>query len=319
MSDHTPVLVKEVLELLNPKPGDILLDATLGHGGHSKAFLEAAGEGARVIGVDADEEALAVAKQTLKEYGDSVTYLQQNFVDVPDTQVNAILFDLGIGSHQIADDARGFSFSSEGPLTMQYGEADSLPDAHLEPINVLTRRLGHYPDASELLDLLSPMALADMVRTYGEERYAGVVGNAIAGGRPFASAKKLADAIEKAVPKFYEKGRIHPATRTFQALRLATNRELEVLESVLPKAVERLLPGGALAVISFHSLEDRIVKQYFRKASATCICPPEQPMCTCEYTPQLTIVTKRPIVAGEEERQKNPRSRSAKLRGARKV
>ncbi len=318
MSEHTPVLVKEVLEMFQPKPGDALLDATLGHGGHAKAFLDAAGAGAKVIGVDADEEALNVAKQTLAPYGDSVTYRKQNFVDLPKVQVNAILFDLGIGSHQIADEARGFSFSSEGPLTMQYGEADSLPDAQLEPINVLTRRLNHYPDASELLNFLSPMALADMVKVYGEERYAGVVGNAIAGGRPFASAKKLASEIEKAVPKFYEKGRIHPATRTFQALRLATNRELEVLESVLPNAVERLLPGGILAVISFHSLEDRIVKRYFRSAAAKCVCPPDQPICTCAHTPQLTILTKRPIIAGEEERERNPRSRSAKLRAARR-
>ncbi|MDA1169005.1 MAG: 16S rRNA (cytosine(1402)-N(4))-methyltransferase RsmH [bacterium] len=318
MSDHTPVLVREVIELFHPKPGDVLLDATLGHGGHAKAFLDAAGSGAKVIGIDADEEALTVAKEKLKAFGDNVTYLKQNFAELPDVKVNAILFDLGIGSHQIADDARGFSFSSEGPLTMQYGAADSLPDANLEPINVLTRRLNHYPDASELLDFLSPMALADMVKEYGEERYAGVVGNAIAGGRPFASAKKLASVIEKAVPKFYEKGRIHPATRTFQALRLATNRELEVLESVLSIVAERLLPSGVLAVISFHSLEDRIVKHYFRKASAACICPIEQPICNCEYTPQLTILTKRPIIAGEEERERNPRSRSAKLRAARR-
>lgn len=318
MSEHTPVLVQEVLELLAPKPGDILLDATLGHGGHSKAFLDAAGQGAKVIGVDADQEALSIAKETLALYGDAVTYHQGNFFSLPEVQVNAILFDLGIGSHQIADESRGFSFSSEGPLAMQYGTYETLPDSHLEPINVLAQRLGHYPEASELLDFLSPIALADMVRFYGEEKYAGVVGNAIAEGRPFATAKKLANAIEKAVPKFYEKGRIHPATRTFQALRLAVNRELEVLEATLPKAVKRLLPNGVIAVISFHSLEDRIVKQYFRKESASCICPPEQPICTCEHTPQLEILTKRPVIATNEEVQKNPRSRSAKLRAAKK-
>lgn len=318
MSEHTPVLVREVITLLDPKPGDILLDATLGHGGHSKAFLDAAGEGARVIGVDADEAALNVARENLASYGDRVTYIQGNFFTLPDENVNAILFDLGIGSHQIADTTRGFSFSSEGPLSMQYGSYENLPDSFLEPINVLTRRLDRYPDAHDLLDFLSPIELTEMVRVYGEERYAGVVGNAIAEGRPFASAKKLANAIEKAVPKFYEKGRIHPATRTFQALRLAANRELEVLEGVLPEAVKRLIPGGVLAVISFHSLEDRIVKQYFRKASATCICPPEQPVCTCEYTPQLTILTKKPVIATPEEIEKNPRSRSAKLRGAKK-
>ncbi len=318
MKQHIPVLVHEVLELLNPKAGDILLDATLGHGGHAKAFLEAAGEGSQVIGLDADEGALGIAKETLAEYGDRVTYHRGNFFALPDTKVNAILFDLGIGSHQIADETKGFSFSSEGPLNMQYGSYDHLPDSFLEPINVLSRRIDRYPDAHELLDFLSPIALTEMVRLYGEERYAGVVGNAIAENRPFASAKKLGMVIEKAVPKFYEKGRIHPATRTFQALRLAANRELEVLTEVLPEAVNRLLPGGILAVISFHSLEDRIVKQYFRKASATCICPPGQPICTCEYTPQLEILTKRPVIATEEEREQNPRSRSAKLRAAKK-
>ena len=327
MSEHVPVLAQEVMNLLEPKAGDTLLDATLGHGGHAKAFLDEAGEDAKVIGVDADEKALEVAKETLAAYGDAVTYHKGNFyelftlsgVEGPDLHANAILFDLGIGSHQLGDIDRGFSFSSDAPLNMKYGEPTSLPDSHLEPINVLTRRLGHYPDAHELIDYLSPTALADMVRHYGEERFAGVVGNAIAEGRPFASAKRLAAAIEKAVPKFYEKGRIHPATRTFQALRLATNRELEVLEQVLPEATKLLLEDGVLAVISFHSLEDRIVKQYFRKASADCICDPKQPICTCEHEPTLAILTKRPLVANEEERAKNPRSRSAKLRAAKKI
>lgn len=319
MSEHTPVLVEEVIKLLSPKPGDTLLDATLGHGGHARAFLEAAGEGASVIGVDADEDALAVARENLKEYKDRVTYTQGNFFSLPEVQVHAILFDLGIGSHQIADGKRGFSFSSEAPLKMQYGEADSLPQSHLEPINELTRKLNHYPDAHELLDLLSPLALADMVRIYGEERYAGVVANAISGSRPVGTAKALAKVIEEAVPKSYEKGRIHPATRTFQALRIAVNRELEVLEAALPKAVERLLPGGVLAVISFHSLEDRIVKRYFKSEATGCICPPQQAVCTCDHKARLTLLTKKPLVASEEEKKKNPRSRSAKLRAAQKI
>lgn len=319
MTEHIPVLVREVLELLQPKNGDVLLDATLGHGGHAKAFLDFAGNTSRVVGIDADEAALAAAKETLAPYADRVTYHHGNFLDIPEGQYDAMLFDLGIGSHQIADSKRGFSFSSEGPLMMRYGQEGQLPPSWLPAINDLTQKIGHYPDAHELLDKLSPMALADMVRMYGEERYAGVVGNAIAEGRPFASAKQLASAIEKAVPKSYEKGRIHPATRTFQALRLAVNRELEVLEAVLPKAVDALLPGGIIAVISFHSLEDRIVKRYFRQASRDCICPPEQAICTCNHKQILEILTKRPITATEDEIQVNPRSRSAKLRGGKRV
>jgi len=319
MIEHIPVLVREVLALIDPKPGDVLLDATLGHGGHAKAFLDAAGEGAKLIGIEADEKALAVAKETLAEYGEAVTYHHGNFYNLPDVQVNAVLFDLGIGSHQIADTQKGFSFSSEGPLAMRYGEEGTLPKSKLPAINELTQKLNHYPDAHELLDLLSPMALADMVRVYGEERYAGVVGNAIAEGRPFASAKQLASAIEKSVPKSYEKGRIHPATRTFQALRIAVNRELEVLEAALPKAVGKLLPGGVIAVISFHSLEDRIVKRYFKQASRDCVCPPEQAICTCDHKQALEILTKRPITATEDELKENPRSRSAKLRAGKRI
>lgn len=316
MSEHIPVLVHEVLTLLNPRPDDTLLDATLGHGGHAKAFLDAAGDGSRVIGIDADSAALEMAKQTLAPYGDRVTYHLGNFYELPDVRPNAILFDLGIGSHQIADETRGFSFASLGSLSMRYGEHASLPDSLLASVNNLTQKLQRYPDTEDIVNGLSPIALAELVRVYGEERYAGVVGNAIAHGRPFASAKKLAKALEDALPTFYEKGRIHPATRTFQALRLAVNRELEVLEAALPKAVDRLVPGGKIAVISFHSLEDRIVKQYLRGEAQGCICPPEQIVCVCNHKPRLRILTKRPITANDEEQQTNPRSRSAKLRGA---
>lgn len=315
MSEHIPVLVSEVLELLNPKPGDTLLDATLGHGGHAKAFLDSASD-TKVIGIDADGAALEIAKQTLISYGDRVTYIHSNFYEVPDVRVNAVLMDLGIGSHQIADEMRGFSFTSSGTLSMRYGDHTSLPDSYLASINNVTQKLQRYPDTEDIVHYLSPIELSELVRVYGEEKYAGVVGNAIAGGRPYASAKKLAEALKEALPAFYEKGRIHPATRTFQALRLAVNRELEVLEATLPKAVRSLVPGGRIAVISFHSLEDRIVKRYFRAEAQGCVCPPEQVVCVCEHKPTLEILTKRPVTATEEEQQTNPRSRSAKLRGA---
>lgn len=319
MSEHIPVLIKEVIELLDPKPGDTLLDGTLGHGGHARAFLEKAGDDSRVIGIDADEQALAEAKENLKEYGDRVTYIHGNFYEIPNTTVQAELLDLGIGSHQIADEARGFSFSAEGELDMQYGPHADLPDSHISSLNDFTRKIGHYPNAHELVHGLSPLGLSDLIRVYGEERYSGVIANAIVDARPIKGAKELARVIADAVPKTYEHGRIHPATRTFQALRIAVNRELEVLEAALPKAVEILEDGGVLAVISFHSLEDRIVKNYFREQAKSCICPPEQPICTCDHPPTLTILTKKPIIAGEEEITKNPRARSAKLRGARKL
>ncbi len=318
MSEHIPVLVKEVMNLLNPKTGDTLLDATLGHGGHARAFLDAA-QDTRVIGVDADEAALASAKENLIAYGERVTYLLGNFYNLPKEKTQAILFDLGIGSHQISDSGRGFSFKVEGPLNMMYGEHEDLPESWLAPINVLTKRLGHYPNAQELLDGLSPIAITDVLRTYGEERYAGVIANAICSARPIAGAKQLATIIADAVPKSYEHGRIHPATRTFQALRIAVNRELEVLEAVLPKAVGALASGGVLAVISFHSLEDRIVKRYFKKESAACICLPEQPICVCNHPPTVQILTKKPVTATQEEQKINPRARSAKLRGVKKI
>src|SRR3989344_5839899 len=194
MSEHIPVLVKEVMQLLEPKPGDALLDGTLGHGGHARAFLETAGEGSRVIGIDADESALVEAKKNLKEFGDRVTYIHGNFSNLPKGAVQAELFDLGIGSHQLADDARGFSFTSQGALHMQYGDHENLPDSWIPQINDLARQI--------------------------------------------ADTKHLVEVIVASVPKSYEHGRIHPATRTFQALRMAVNRELEVLEAMLPQALQ---------------------------------------------------------------------------------
>jgi 16S rRNA (cytosine1402-N4)-methyltransferase len=319
MSEHIPVLVREVIELLQPKPGHTLLDATLGHGGHAKAFLEAAGDDSTVIGIDADAAALAVARQTLAQYGDRVQFQEGNFLTLPDVTVDAILFDLGIGSHQLSDEERGFSFTSSGPLSMKYGTHETLPPSRIAAINDLTQKLQRYPDADDLVNRLSPIALSEVIQMYGEERFAGVAANAIAGARPIVDAATLAKLLQGALPKFYEKGRIHPATRTFQALRLAVNRELEVLERVLPQAVERLRTGGVIAVISFHSLEDRIVKRYMRQEAKGCICPPQQVVCICGHTPRIEILTKRPVIASEEEKQTNPRSRSAKLRAARKT
>jgi len=213
-----------------------------------------------------------------------------------------ILFDLGLGSHQLSDASRAFSFASPASLKVAYGELNSLPPARLQSLNALERHLGYPPDVADILSGLTAADLAELIRFYGEERYAQRVAQALKASLPIPDGRRLAQTVADALPSGYEHGRIHPATRTFQALRLAVNRELEVLEIALPQALELLKPGGVVAVISFHSLEDRIVKQFFRAHKA-----------------ELEILTKKPVRAGESEVKKNPRSRSAKLRAAKKL
>lgn len=315
---HIPVVVQEVLQLFSPQPGDCLLDATVGHGGHAQAYLEATSPDGTVIGLDADEQALTVARQRLMKYGARVRLIHANFGELNDAlkrggmveegersfhamSPHHILFDLGLGSHQLSDSARGFSFTSSGPLRMAYGELKALPPAHVQALNALERHLGYLPDVSELLTGLSVRDFAHVIRFYGEERYAEAVAHALKRSLPITTSEELARVIAEAVPQGYEHGRIHPATRTFQALRLAVNRELETLEAALPEALA-LLPGsGVIAVISFHSLEDRIVKNFFRT-----------------HRDELEVLTKKPLRASEAEIKQNPRSRSAKLRAARK-
>ncbi|MFH1353667.1 MAG: 16S rRNA (cytosine(1402)-N(4))-methyltransferase RsmH [bacterium] len=307
---HRPVLTEEILALFQLKSGGRLLDATLGHGGHTAAYLTVA-SGSTVVGLDADPRALNQAKQNLKQFGDRVTYLHANFANLQDSltgggilppKFSHILFDLGLGSHQLADTRRGFSFQSSGPLSMRYGELRHMPDSHLTAVNHLTERLGHYPDAIELIMGLTPEQLAELIRFYGEERYARRIAAAIKSAPgPLRDAAALAQVIASSTKTGYERGRIHSATRTFQALRLAVNRELEALEVVLPQAVDLLETKGVLAVISFHSLEDRIVKYFFRQHE------------------NLEVLTKRPVTASQEEITNNPRARSAKLRAARLI
>lgn len=331
---HTPVLVTEVLELFAPVSGDRLLDATVGLGGHAAAYLERTAPDGRVVGLDADPQALAVARTALASYGERVELIQGRFATLQDSVTgggmlkqgskvsplfNHILFDLGIGSHQLSDAGRGFSFQAGTNLTMHYGPVEWLPPAQVEALNMLERRLGGYPDVRDILIHLTVDEVAEIIRTYGEERYAGRIARVLTDAESLVSAHQVAELIAQAVPPAYRHGRIHPATRTFQALRLAVNRELESLRVALSQAVNLLTPGGLLAVISFHSLEDRIVKHSFRQAAATCVCPPHQPECTCEHTPTLEIITKRPLQAAPAELHQNPRARSAKLRVARKL
>lgn len=307
---HVPVLVAEVLAHAAPGPKDRLLDATLGHGGHAAAWLDGA-PGTTVVGFEADPEAVAVAQQQLAPYGERVTYVNRNFASLKDSIIGGgilpefthVLFDLGIGSHQLADTQRGFSFQSGATLTMRYGDQTNLPDAQLASLNHLSRRLNELPDVPELLAYLSADELADVIWTYGEERYSRRIARALKEAPLPATAQEAADRVARAVPAVYRHGRLHPATRTFQALRLAVNHELEALSAALPQALELLAPSGTLLVISFHSLEDRIVKRFMKDRAAS---------------GQLAILTKKPVTPTEIEINRNPRARSAKLRVSRR-
>lgn len=334
---HLPVLTAEIIDLFRPAPTDTLLDATIGTGGHALAYLAASGPNGKVIGLDTDAKAVAAARHYLVEYHDRVTLLTANFAFLKDSLMGGgilgqeatspsvaqsmetdgqnalpgvsnqntskglfthILFDLGIGSHQLDDPTAGFSFQSDGPLNMRFGTGEQLPDSSFQCVNYVTQRLGHLPTAYELIARLSVPELTLIIRTLGEEKYAGRIAEAIKSHLP-ATTHELSGTVAQAVPAHYEHGRINPATRTFQALRLAVNRELEAIAQALPQAVDLLSENGTIAVISFHSLEDRIVKQFFRQSS-------------------LSLVTKKPITAAADEIKRNPRSRTAKLRAARK-
>ena len=313
---HTPVLLEEVIGLFSPKPGNSLVDVTLGHGGHTATYLSETAPDGEVVGLDADPEAIAVAKDRLKEFKDRVTYINSNFAylkeaingggDKPSKKYTHILFDLGLGSHQIADTDRGFSFTSGKGLSMLYGDRP-LPPSSLQYLNWLEQKLQRLPDVSDILDRLRQEDLSHLIRTYGEERFSGRIARVIKeNAHKVATAQDLAEVISSSVPSQYRHGRIHPATRTFQALRLAVNRELESLQTALPQALDLLEQDGKIAVISFHSLEDRLVKQFFKQQAGKDIGA-------------LKILTKKPVTASEEEVEKNPRSRSAKLRVAQKT
>jgi 16S rRNA (cytosine1402-N4)-methyltransferase len=288
---HVPVLAQEVLAYLQPRPGGRYIDATVGAGGHAALILEASAPDGRLLGIDVDPAALALARRRLAQFGDRVVLVCARFSALEDvakghgfTGVDGILMDLGVSSMQLDDPARGFSFQRTGPLDMRMSPH--------EPVT-----------AAQLVNTLSEQELADVLWRYGEERLARRIARAIVArrrARPFETTADLAELIASLVPR---RGGLHPATRTFQALRIAVNRELEELEAALPQAVGLLRPGGRLVVISFHSLEDRIVKQFFRTYAAG----PQ---------PRLRVLTRKPVVPTPEEVRQNPRSRSAKMRVA---
>jgi 16S rRNA (cytosine1402-N4)-methyltransferase len=329
---HIPVLLDAVITTLAPKPGHRLLDATVGHGGHARVYLDKTSPNGLVVGLDADNRALEFAQERLKPFADRFIGINANFANLKDSIIGGgilegepllfhhILFDLGVGSHQLADPYRGFSFRSEGPLSMLYGTPAVLPPAQVDCLNHLEHRLNRLPDALDLIQSLEAEDLATVIYTYGEEKYSRRIAQVLKKDfSPALSAQTVAEKITEVVPASYRRMKIHPATRTFQALRIAVNRELESLSAALPQALDLLLPNGILAVISFHSLEDRIVKHFFQRESRNCLCPPQVPECVCHHQAQVEILTKKPVMATAKENSVNPRARSAKLRAVRKL
>lgn len=307
---HTSVLLAECLELLAPERGGIFVDVTLGLGGHSEAILEN-NPAAKVVGIDQDTEAIALAGKRLNRFGERFQAFHANFSQIREVlakanleKVDGILADLGVSSLQLDSETRGFSFRFDAPLDMRMNAGSDVPTV------------------AEMLEDISEFELARIIYEYGEERFSRRIARRIIERRERGNlprtTKELAGLVSQVVPRS-KKERIHPATRTFQALRIAVNGELENLEKFLIDAIENLNPGGRLAVISFHSLEDRIVKRTFQKMAGKCECPPNFPVCICGAERKIEILTRKPIAPGEAEIKLNPRAVSAKLRGCLKT
>jgi 16S rRNA (cytosine1402-N4)-methyltransferase len=304
---HRPVLYQEIIHGLQPHSGGRYVDGTLGAGGHAAGILESSQPDGWLLGLDRDPYALQIAAERLAQFGGRVILKQASYTSLPEqlqglgwVKVDGILLDLGLSSMQLDTPERGFSFLADASLDMRFDpQADQT--------------------AADLVNQLPENELADLLYRYGEEPRSRQIARSIVNSRPVNTTTELARIVARAYghPK-NRRSVTHPATRTFQALRIAVNRELEAVQTVLPAAIAALAPGGRLAVISFHSLEDRIVKEYFRQESRDCLCPPRQPVCTCGHTASLTEITRRPIQPGPAEVQTNPRSRSARLRLAEK-
>ncbi len=301
---HIPVLVEETVAALNVQPGGRYIDCTLDGGGHAAAILERSFPGGQLLGIDADPEAMDVAKARLEAYHDSTLIVNDNFANLEAIcykhdclPVNGILFDLGLSSIQLGG-SRGFSFQNDAALDMRLNPKQELTAADI---------VNTYPEGE----------LAELIKTYGEESHSRRIARYIVENRPINTTLQLARTIERAMGG--RRGRIHPATKTFQALRISVNLELEHLESALRQAINLLGFEGRLVVISYHSLEDRIVKRFMQQETRNCICPPGVMTCSCGHTASLRLVKKRVVTPSPAEIQANPRSRSAKLRVAERI
>jgi 16S rRNA (cytosine1402-N4)-methyltransferase len=302
---HIPVLLNETIEAFAVRSGGRYIDCTLGNGGHAKAILERSSPGGQLLGIDADPEAVKIARARLDAYRGSTLLINENFVNLQAIclrydffPVHGILFDLGLSSVQLDSNGRGFSFQHDGPLDMRFSPSQEITAANI---------INTYPESE----------LAHLIRTYGEEGYSHQIAHHITQKRPIKTTLQLARVIEQAIGR--GGGRIHPATKTFQALRIVVNQELEHLETALKQAINLLGFEGRLVVISYHSLEDRIVKRIMQQESRDCICPPRTPVCVCGHAASLRLVNKRVITPSSTEVQRNPRSRSAKLRAAERI
>ncbi len=308
---HTPIMVEQVLALLEPRRGGVFVDGTLGGGGHAQAVLSLLPPGAKLYGIDRDAAAIAAATERLKPFGARFIPLRGNFHrmaellrEQDETGADGILLDLGVSSHQLDTPERGFSYHDDAPLDMRMDTSALL-------------------SAYDVINGYSAEDLFRVIRDYGEERYASRVARAIVRARetqgPIAGTVRLAEIVKSAIPAANRREGPHPARRTFQALRIEVNGELEGLEAAIESAHNLLRSGGRMAVITFHSLEDRIVKQAFKRFENPCTCDPRAPICTCGRRPTVCILTKKPIEAGEAELCENPRARSAKLRAIEKL
>lgn len=302
---HKSVLLQEVIDYLALKPGDAAIDATTGAGGHSEAILKAIGPRGRLLCIDQDESALAIARNRLADYS-NVKFAKGNFAEIEEiarengfSKVKGILADLGVSSMQLDQAERGFSFSKRAKLDMRMDQKNQLT-------------------AAQIINDYSEKDLASIFKEYGEEKFAKSIAREIVKERktnPIIWTDQLSEVVRRGMRSNF-KSHLNPATKVFQALRIEVNKELIVLTTALPQMVSVLASGGKMAIISFHSLEDRIVKRFIEEQSKKCVCPPEYPKCVCDTKPTLKKITKKPVLPSEEETRQNPRARSAKLRVA---
>jgi len=307
---HVPVLLKEAVDNLIWKNDGIYIDGTLGGAGHSEEILKRLGSGGRLIGIDRDINAIKAAEEKLRGYGDKKILVHSNFSEMESVlknlgvdKVDGILLDLGVSSHQLDTPNRGFSYMQDAPLDMRMDITSTL-------------------SASQIVNNYSEEHLKEIIQNYGEERWASRIASFIVKKReekPINTTGELVEIIKSAIPAGARREGPHPAKRTFQAIRIAVNRELEEIENAIPSGINVLNKGGRMCIITFHSLEDRIVKDSFKKMANPCTCPPELPVCVCNKVPKIKIITKKPIVPGREEVENNPRARSAKLRVAERL